>query len=461
MISKDFQNIKQTHLSWIGKIAAFKMQTLPKILYLFRAIPIPIPSSFFKILNTKLRNLVWNNKKPRVAFSILTSSKNKGGMNLPDMHKYYYATLLDQMKYWFFPNDDKLWLSIEREITKGNDLFALSVAYMIFPKVIVPKLLSIKATLLAWKFLVSNFHALGHLQKIPIPLRALDYCRGRLSMNKWIAEGFNFYVHLPSGYKATIDDKLNKLNHLQSFNPHQDFEIPSLIWSHLTINKPVKHKSIAFFYKVFSQYPKYEKNPNMYKWEKDLGQSFSDECWYNAMRINQTATSCLEHWDNSQKILNRWYLTPYKLAKIYPSTSPLCWRCTDQVGSLFHILWSCKNLTSFWNSISTFIASLTGNLLKLSPAMALLGINLDTFPFQYRILVANILIAARLTITKMWKSIEAPNLCDVILRVNTQAYYELLLALKNYNVIHFKKHWYVWIIHPKASTVLKDLYAQS
>lgn len=93
--------------------------------------------------------------------------------------------------------------------------------------------------------------------------------------------------------------------------------------------------------------------------------------------------------------------------------------------------------------------------------MALLGINLDTFPFQYRILVANILIAARLTITKMWKSIEAPNLCDVILRVNTQAYYELLLALKNYNIIHFKKHWYVWIIHPKASTVLKDLYAQS
>lgn len=57
LISKDFQNIKQTHLSWIGKIAAFKMQTLPKILY--QSIPIPIPSSFFKILNTKLRNLVW------------------------------------------------------------------------------------------------------------------------------------------------------------------------------------------------------------------------------------------------------------------------------------------------------------------------------------------------------------------------------------------------------------------
>lgn len=67
-ITKDFQNFHKTQLSWIGKIAAFKMQTLSKILYLSLSVPIPVPLRFFKEINAKLRNLIWNSKKPRVAF---------------------------------------------------------------------------------------------------------------------------------------------------------------------------------------------------------------------------------------------------------------------------------------------------------------------------------------------------------------------------------------------------------
>lgn len=148
------------------------------------------------------------------------------------------------------------------------------------------------------------------------------------------------------------------------------------------------------------------------------------------MSISNKASSCNEHWDNAQKIMNIWYLTPYKLSKMFPSSTPICWCCNNQTDSLYHMLWSCKNLSSFWNSVSSFITSLRSNLLKLNPAMALLNINLDFFPPQYKIIVANILIAARLTITKLWKSIEAPNLTDVISRLNIQGHYELMLARK-------------------------------
>lgn len=37
-------------------------------------------------------------KKNRVAFSIPTTTKSSGGMNLLDIKNYYYASLLDQMK---------------------------------------------------------------------------------------------------------------------------------------------------------------------------------------------------------------------------------------------------------------------------------------------------------------------------------------------------------------------------
>lgn len=176
----------------------------------------------------------------------------------------------------------------------------------------------------------------------------------------------------------------------------------------------------------------------MLKWEKDLSQSFSEE---KAIIINNTASSCIEHWDNSQKILNRRYLTPYKLSKIFPSSSTICWWCNNQIGTLYHMLWSCKNVSSFWNSVSVFIASLTGNPNKISPAMVLLSINLDIFLLHYRIIVVNILIAARLTITKLWKSKEAPNLTEVITRLNLQAHLKLVLAQKNYSMNRFKKYW--------------------
>lgn len=121
-------------------------------------------------------------------------------MNLPDLQSYYHATLLDQMNHWFLTTDDKLWLSIAKEVTKGNDLFALAIAYTMLPKVIIPKLLSVKA----WQYISSKCHLLGEVHNISIPLRALDYCRARISMGKWINQGIDFYEHLSADKKILL-----------------------------------------------------------------------------------------------------------------------------------------------------------------------------------------------------------------------------------------------------------------
>ena len=94
-ITQDTQSIKNTQLSWIGRIAAFKMKTLPKILYYFRSLPIPLPTKFFTQINSKLSNLVWLGKKPRIALSTMSLVKAKGGLNLLDLRLYYFASLLD------------------------------------------------------------------------------------------------------------------------------------------------------------------------------------------------------------------------------------------------------------------------------------------------------------------------------------------------------------------------------
>lgn len=52
-----------------------KMLILPKITYTFQMLPIGLPPSFFKVIKTILLKYIWQNKKPRVNYNLLTRKK--------------------------------------------------------------------------------------------------------------------------------------------------------------------------------------------------------------------------------------------------------------------------------------------------------------------------------------------------------------------------------------------------
>uniref|UniRef100_A0A803TK04 Reverse transcriptase domain-containing protein n=1 Tax=Anolis carolinensis TaxID=28377 RepID=A0A803TK04_ANOCA len=420
-IKKDLENWKTQKLSLLGRIAAVKMNILPRMLFLFQCLPILRSNKSFIDWKSDLSRFIWQGKKPRIKMKSLTDDKRRGGLAMPDLKMYYEANNLIWIKDWILLKNRKL-LNLE-----GWDLSSGWHSYLWYEKTKKEKSFNnhfLRSSLIkTW-----SKYKLRMYNRTPRWLSPLEASQRRLlGWTDWPRYGEIIKKERQEHEllsQQEIKDKYSNITWLQYWQLKEFFNKDK---SHGFMDKENKwdkvwisdNRTLSKIYKYLNEWnteTEIVKNC-MTKWAKNIGRSILmaewEDCWNRKIKFTY-AYSMKENW---WKMFYRWHFTPNKLGSINKNNSTKCWKCGETEGTYHHMWWTCRIAKEFWIKIHEYTQKILGKKLPKLPEIFLLNISRIQAGSNDEKILTFLSTAARIVFARYWRQSKGPTIEEWLIKV--------------------------------------------
>uniref|UniRef100_A0A3P8TVH1 Reverse transcriptase domain-containing protein n=1 Tax=Amphiprion percula TaxID=161767 RepID=A0A3P8TVH1_AMPPE len=430
-IRADLGRWKILPLSLFDRVEVIRMNVLPRLMYLFQALPIWISPSRFKMLEKMFSTFIWQGKRPRIRHKTLFNPKQQGGLNLPNLKLYYWAAQLRGMVEWVLQDEETNWLKLEEQSCPLVPLETVPFLEQKRWRKLKTENEWMNCTRRVWSLVRKKTGAPLTTSRAVKIAKDVDFlpCRLDAGFRGWTAKGLinisqlfdggtlKSFTQLKDKYALTSKDFYRYLQLRNYLITHKEWNTlkqpPTPIEDLLIRNMKEKNtrKIVSELYKCLQTHWSGDSLHIKERWELEMNVIIKDEEWQEVCDSGHKITNSPMWKEFNWKIKMRYFKTPSIISTFDKRNNNLCWRNCGKIGDHTHIFWDCPKLKLFWEEIQAEIRSILGVDLALEPLFYIIGsIPKEAMDKKQAYLLHILLLVAKKMITVSWLSPLPPTL---------------------------------------------------